>query len=76
MAGHTGVFTEDVPECDVDGADDVWRELGDALFVAEVEGFPVAVDLAGVLADEEGFDGGFEVGLEGPGASGEFGVRR
>ena len=67
VAGEAGVFAEDVPECDVDGSDDLWSELGfawDLLLGAEVEGFPVAVDLTWIFADEEGFDGVFEVGLK------------
>ncbi len=55
MAGEAGVFAEDVPECDVDGADDLGSELGfawDLLLGAEVEGFPVAVNLSWVFADE------------------------
>ena len=73
MTRHPGVFPEDVPKSDVYRADYVRREFRDALFVAEVQRFPVAVDLARVFADEKGFDGGIEVGFEGVRASPNFG---
>ena len=38
------------------GTDYMWRKFGDTFLVAEVEGLPVAVDLARVFADEKGFN--------------------